>query len=408
MQRAAELLKSSDARFEQTGYDNWNGGTKIYTLYLRVPPETYALLGSNRESVEQQIAERLKPIIEQYSEDWFSVRIAPVVRRDPEWRSKAGGITRSTRSNIFDILRISRAMWSGSLGEVEFLGRIFDLKSLPSADARFPDAAGDIWQHRVNNPDDWSNDWIFTDPRFNLLDGPESTFLKFLCETIHPVVRPDRSEAMALVKQYNEQLRHDGWELVETELIAGRPRYGSRRLQSSGARTTTRARTVADALDAAWMQKEIRRLETAVDTDPSLAIGTAKDLVESCCKTILARRAINVPKGIDLPKLVKMVAKELKLVPDGISESAKGAETIRIILNNLTAVTQGLAELRGLYGSGHGRDGRYRGLEPRHARLAAGAAVVFIDFITETYHDRISQDISSSTAPAKGVKQRTT
>lgn len=46
------------------------------------------------------------------------------------------------------------------------------------------------------------------------------------------------------------------------------------------------------------------------------------------------------------------------------------------------------AELRGLYGTGHGRDGKYRGLEPRHARLVVGAAVAFIDFVTETFEKR--------------------
>jgi hypothetical protein len=146
---------------------------------------------------------------------------------------------------------------------------------------------------------------------------------------------------------------------------------------------------VADALDAAWMQKEIERLEVAVETDPSLAIGTAKDLVESCCKSILARQKVAVSRTATLPDLTKLLAKELKLVPEGISDEAKGAETIRLLLRNLAAVTQYLSELRSLYGSGHGRDGRHRGLEPRHARLAVGAAVAFIDFMAETYHQRI-------------------
>ena len=86
----------------------------------------------------------------------------------------------------------------------------------------------------------------------------------------------------------------------------------------------------------------------------------------------------------DLPQLTKLLAKTLKLVPEGISDEAKGAEIIRLILRNLMALTQYLAELRGLYGSGHGRDGKYRGLEARHARLAAGATAAFIDFVTET------------------------
>jgi hypothetical protein len=51
---------------------------------------------------------------------------------------------------------------------------------------------------------------------------------------------------------------------------------------------------------------------------------------------------------------VKLTAKELNLIPDGIPDAAKGADVIRGILRNLATLTQGLAELRGLYGTGHG------------------------------------------------------
>jgi hypothetical protein len=129
------------------------------------------------------------------------------------------------------------------------------------------------------------------------------------------------------------------------------------------------------------MQKEIERLENAIERDPALAIGTAKELIETCCKSILSKRGLEFLRKADLPELTKSVAKEPRLVPEGISDEAKGSETIRLILRNLSALTQYLAELRGLYGSGHGRDGKHRGLEPRHARLAVGAAVAFIDFM---------------------------
>ena len=150
----------------------------------------------------------------------------------------------------------------------------------------------------------------------------------------------------------------------------------------------SRAKSVADALNAGWMQKEIQRLEIAVERDPALAIGTAKDLVESCCKSILALRGVTHSSKADLPELTKLLSRELRLVPEDIPNAAKGAETIKLILRNLTAQTQYLAELRGLYGSGHGRDGKYRGLEPRHARLAVASAVAFIDFVTETHQQR--------------------
>jgi hypothetical protein len=318
----------------------------------------------------------------------MNLKIVPQVKPSPDWRQDKRDVSRATRQNIIDGLKIDNIVWSGCLQEVEFLERLYDLRSLPSSDRRFPDAAGDIWQHRVNNPEDWDDDWIYVDKRFNLLQAPSDDFLRFLCEMVHPVVRPDRNEALKLVQQFNDQLRLEGWHLVEEEKIAGRPRFAGRRIRNSSSRSVSRARTVADALDAGWMEKEIERLENAVERDPALGIGTAKELVETCCKSILSKQGVSVSRSEDLPRLTKAVAKELKLVPEGIPDEAKGADTIRRILQNLSAMTQNLAELRGLYGSGHGRDGKHRGLEPRHARLAVGAAVAFIDFITETYHQR--------------------
>jgi hypothetical protein len=83
--------------------------------------------------------------------------------------------------------------------------------------------------------------------------------------------------------------------LVEEESVAGRPRFVAKKIQAGGGgRSLSRAEAVVDALDAGWMQKEIERLEAAVERDPTLAIGTAKDLLETCCKTILKKRGVAV------------------------------------------------------------------------------------------------------------------
>jgi hypothetical protein len=325
--------------------------------------------------------------LKQRTEDWYSVSITPKIEAQPNWREADGEVSELRRRNIIDGLKIERIAWYGRVNDVEFLERLFDLKALPSFDSRFDSAAGDVWQHRINN-EDMDDDWVYEDRRLNLLRGPTAKFLGFLCETVHPVVRPNRDEAIKLTRQYNDQLRLDGWMLVEQELIAGRPRFVAQRLPAVGGQTMLRAKSVADALDAGWMQKEIQRMENAAERDPALAIGTAKDLVESCCKSILSKRGIPYSAKADLPALTKLLSQELRLVPEGIPSAAKGAEIIKLILRNLTAQTQYLAELRGLYGSGHGRDGKHRGLEPRHARLAVASAVAFIDFVTETHHQR--------------------
>lgn len=129
---------------------------------------------------------------------------------------------------------------------------------------------------------------------------------------------------------------------------------------------------------------QIRRMEGAIVDDPALAIGTAKELVESCFKTILRERGIDYDKE-DLPQLGKKVFGGLRLLPNDIPEAARGAKTIKTMLSNLATVVQGVAEIRSLYGTGHGRDGKMRGVTPRHARLAVGAATTLVNFAFETH-----------------------
>ena len=145
------------------------------------------------------------------------------------------------------------------------------------------------------------------------------------------------------------------------------------------------AKAIADSFDAAHIHEQIQRIEASIDTDPALAIGTAKELVESCFKTILADREIEYGSGDDMLDLGKKVFKALKLVRDDVSQAAKGAETIKRVLSNLSTIVQGIAELRGLYGTGHGKDGKARGLQPRHARLVVGAASLLVTFVFQTH-----------------------
>ena len=143
----------------------------------------------------------------------------------------------------------------------------------------------------------------------------------------------------------------------------------------------------AQTLNANHLAEQIRRMQDSVEADPSLAIGTAKELIETCCKTILAERGQEISGTPDIPTLTKATFKQLNLVPEGIPNSARGAEVIKRILSNLSTVGHGLAELRGLYGTGHGQHGSTSGLTARHAKLAVGAASTLAVFLFETHEE---------------------
>lgn len=305
-------------------------------------------------------------------------------------------ITELTRRDIIDSIFVEKVNWCGRLEESEFLSRLFDLHTMPSTDNRFPNAEGDIWQHRVNNYD-WDEDWVFYDGRFNLMHGDDEVFLRFLCETLHPVVRPDATESERLCQMFNQYLRVDGFELVEKTRMSGRPIYVGRYVGNIKTPGLTAARTALAGTDPGYVAQQITRMESAVDNDPGLAIGTAKELVETCCKTILTERDVEFSKNADIPELVKLTAKELDLTPADIPDQAKASDTIKRLLSNLASITQGVAELRNHYGTGHGKAAGAKGLQSRHAKLAVGAASTLAVFLAETHGERPRKGLTGTT-----------
>ena len=149
----------------------------------------------------------------------------------------------------------------------------------------------------------------------------------------------------------------------------------------------------AATFDNRVLRQQIDRIRNAIGDDPDLAIGTAKELLETTCRSILADYGVTADSGWDVTRLVKEARGVLKLVPEDIPDSAKGAEIIKRMLSNLGQVSQGLAELRNLYGTGHGKDGQFKGLSPRHARLAVGCATTLATFLFETHEVRKEKTI---------------
>jgi len=296
-------------------------------------------------------------------------------------------ISEATRKDIFDSIVIEKVAWNGRLEEPDFLARLYDLKSMPSTDSRYPDAYGDIWQHRINNYD-WDNYWVFTDPRFNILHGEDEMFLRFLCETLHPVVRTD-SEGIERLKQgYNLLLKNDGYEIVPKTKVGGRSIYAARQIALTSEIHVDSLKERFTGTDENYILKQITRMESAIENDPGLAIGTAKELVETVCKTILKERKNKIQGSPDLPKLVKQTVKELQLTPLDIQDEAKAADSIKRLLSNLATITNGIAELRNNYGTGHGKMANTKGLGSRHAKLAVGAASTLAIFLVETHNEK--------------------
>ena len=100
------------------------------------------------------------------------------------------------------------------------------------------------------------------------------------------------------------------------------PGFAARRLSVQNATVITAVQAVTTLLNADYVRQQTDRLLIALDEDAELAIGTAKEFVETMCKTILEEKGLPVDPSWDFPKLVRGTMKELKLVPDQVASGS--------------------------------------------------------------------------------------
>lgn len=144
---------------------------------------------------------------------------------------------------------------------------------------------------------------------------------------------------------------------------------------------------IAEDFKLPHLDEHINRIEQSLATDPGQAIGSAKEMVETVAKTILNNRGVSYAAAANLLVLGRLVFKTLKQLPDDVSDELRGSDVLRVTLSNLASVVHGIAELRGLYGTGHGQLGTSKGLHARHAKLMVGAAATLATYWVETDRD---------------------
>lgn len=80
---------------------------------------------------------------------------------------------------------------------------------------------------------------------------------------------------------------------------------------------------------------------------------------------------------------------DLRNVAKHLMKSARvDSDIIKRLLNALARITQGVAELRNQYGTGRRKAAGSKGLGPRHAKLAVGAASTLAIFLAETHNQK--------------------
>jgi hypothetical protein len=111
------------------------------------------------------------------------------------------------------------------------------------------------------------------------------------------------------------------------------------------------AEEVVDVIDIARYSDRIRG---ALPGDPSLAVGTTKDLLEATMRTILSRRGVPDVEGLSFPDLATRCFADLGLA--GTAPPANPRErAVRKIASSAKTMITTINELRNAGGAGHGR-----------------------------------------------------
>ena len=417
-------------------------------------------------------------------------------------------ITEVTRRDIFELLVHGEYkedflgvaehhyynFW-GRLTTVDFLNRLYNLKELPSYDSRCSNAEGDIAMHTIANPDDYPEDWLFTDDRFPLKNGADEDLLKFICEIFHPVVREESADWSYFKSKIDDLLQKDRYRLHVKSELSGRSVFGwqdmtkprfihisdeefnvltkffvhagyvldiaTRRefseftlktvnvdvlarynysmgqsllcycedcsesefinisnalmeryekskqkeldsecdkeqmyirckgilgkLKRGNLAIEKSVQAIKERFSSKYIQSQIDVMLSSQKENPTDAIGKAKELVESCCRTILEAKGVVYNTDDNVSQLVKATTKQLRVTPDDIPDTVPQAQSIKAILGNMAGIAHHMAELRNAYGSGHGKSDSYRGLQERHAKLAVGASSTLVHFLWDSY-----------------------
>lgn len=139
------------------------------------------------------------------------------------------------------------------------------------------------------------------------------------------------------------------------------------------ANTKQQADSIKQAFNSEYMERQIDQMLGAIEKHPSDTIGKAKELVESCLKTILSDFEVNNLDKLEIPELLKEVKEKLELKSEH--------QAVKQVIGGLSGIAGGLAQLRNAKGTGHGKDAvKFREPSIVEARLSADSAIALIHF----------------------------
>ena len=337
--------------------------------------------GKNKEDI-LGILSKIKELtnIELLPEKRYNYEISSVTKRDIA-KVLINGFD---DSSVFFDLSHYKINWFGEIDELSFIKRICNTRTIPVIDHRFKTFDEEYYQHRVRN-DDWDDSYFFSDERLPFKNSNTPELIEIICQIFHPEVR-DESGSWRRIKDYiDELIEKDGFEFYEKAYISERPVFGIRRITflDDYSVYSLGLKHVESVIDSDYIRTEVIKAIEAANTDSSLAIGLAKEIIETTCKYVLCKLEVDY-SNMDFNRLSRLTREKL-----GISVNEKNKKTpgVEKVLSALSNIASGMAELRNSYGSGHGKDPSFKKLPLRYGKLAVSAASSYVEFLLGSFED---------------------
>lgn len=182
---------------------------------------------------------------------------------------------------------------------------------------------------------------------------------------------------------YDKNLAVDEFEIYVSETISSMLIYGVCKILS-GPDIASKKEEIKVYLNSAYVKAKIKIMTDAIHGDTDLALGTAKELIETCCKSILKEKKIEYDKNWDLPKLFKETISQLSFVNlVSVENPEQASKSIKQIISGCNNIIQGVAELRNAYGSGHGKDKDFKALPIPYVKFAVASVSDIILFLLQ-------------------------
>lgn len=148
------------------------------------------------------------------------------------------------------------------------------------------------------------------------------------------------------------------------------------------------AKSVDEAFSSEYISQQIKLMLSTQETYPAEAIGKAKELLESCCRTILKERNVQIEDKWSFQQLVSKCLEELDILPTKVEVSSPIVGSLKKIYGSLKGIVAPIAEIRNEYGTGHGKTADFIGLDSVHAKLLVGMSSTLVQFLWESHKNR--------------------